>query len=153
MQTAKIKFNEVYAAVHNGKVIAFRPTAIITTTTGSGSTNVIQGYDELEDGDKRTQIHLDPKRIDMPIEQHEALMRARAEADARKKAKEEADYALRVKAVKMLAAAIGAVPVIVREDRPKERGVPQVEASYGELRVNQEAFNKLIEVLEPLVKE
>ena len=153
MQTARIKFNEIYAANYGNEVIAFRPTAIITTTRSDGSSNVIQGHNILKTDEAGIPIPitLDPKKIIMPLEEHEELKKKKAETEAIAEAKRAAEQALKVKAVRTLAAVIGAVPVIEREDRPKERGVPQVEAGYYELKVNREAFEKLIAVIEPLL--
>ena len=112
MQTSQIKLGEDYAVNHGGRVVAMRVFEIISRKRRDKTENTIGGF--VDDGDKRTEIEVFPKDVVSTLGEHQQLQAMRKAAEAERLREKAERNTLQRKAIRLLAKAIGAQPVLVR---------------------------------------
>jgi predicted RNA-binding protein with TRAM domain len=154
MQASKINLDNEYAANWKGREVAIRVTELRTTRNRTGVTNHVIGY--LADADgalKGEKVAIEVKDVIDDLAKHTALNAEKKRRADEYQARQDARAAKQIKAVTLLAEAIGAQAVIgnrYSRDVTWDSNAPAVLVDSHGIELNEEAIPGLLAFLESL---
>jgi len=157
MQASQVKLDGVYGIQRGAALVALRVTEIITVKTGVGTSNYVSGWFQWKDSTRHVVERLPVKDLIDDFETLAKLEAERVQREADRTAAAAAKLAKQQKAVKLLAKAIGAVPVNGgRYDKgsgyDKDEAMVVMDGSSN-IEINDLAWDDLIAYLERNTEE